>query len=145
MRIINPDLLRRYSGAGICDLCGKRVRNRHGHHIFHRGLGGGFQIDLAINILSACETFAGGDHCHALIHAAKLTISGRRATRDDLLMIVAQRERTTVDDIVAVIHMLRRLPKGSSAERIEEAIRELDASAAELARRELREAKVLAA
>lgn len=100
----------RFRGPGICELCQKRVRNRHPHHIICRGLGGGHRLDHPWNLLAVCFAFQGGDDCHEKIHMATLTIRGR-LTREDLFVIVSLREGVSVDEIEREVYRLRRLPK----------------------------------
>ncbi len=104
MKIIDESLLATMRGPGKCELCGKMVRQREPHHLVCRGMGGGSRLDVPINLLSLCATFAGGDDCHHAVH-------NKRVSRDRLLLIVALREGIRVEDITDEIHRLRRLDK----------------------------------
>jgi hypothetical protein len=86
-----------------CEWCGKG--RSEPHHVFSRGAG---RLDVRINLIALCAAFTGGDNCHASVHAGVIT-------RSDLLAEVARREATTPEAIVAEIHRLRQLPKGSVA------------------------------
>ncbi len=105
MKVIDEATLDRFRGPGKCELCCKMVRQREAHHVVCRGMGGGSRLDVPINLLSLCATFAGGDNCHHAAHNA------RSVSRDRLLLIVALREGVTVESIVDDIHRLRRLDK----------------------------------
>lgn len=106
MRIIDEDCLRSFRGPGVCEYCGKRVRKRHPHHLHTRGAG---RIDAAINLVSLCETFAGGDNCHDRVHNGAID-------KAELLDIVARREGMSVDAIVEMIYAIRQTPKPLSAD-----------------------------
>ena len=104
MKIIDEELLDCFRGAGLCEYCGKLVVRREPHHLFCRGMGSGGRLDVRINLVAICATFSGGDNCHARAHSGEIT-------RSELLEIVAAREQTTVEEIEATIHLMRRTPK----------------------------------
>ncbi len=93
MQVIDPKLLTLFR-TGPCGWCGHWVACEP-HHLFSRGMGGGSQLDIRINLLSLCRS------CHDAFHLGHIC-------RFDLLAVVAARERTTQDKIVEEIHRLRR-------------------------------------
>lgn len=101
MRIVDEKTLALFRGPGQCEFCKKVVSRREPHHIFSRGAG---RLDVAINLVSLCAAFAGGDNCHAAYHNGDIA-------RYDLLAIVAYREGRLQHEIEAEIWRLRRLDK----------------------------------
>lgn len=66
------------------------------HHVWAKGMGGAGRMDVAVNLIAL------DIHCHAAVHAGKIT-------RNKLLTIIAKREGTTVAAIERKIYRLRRL------------------------------------
>ena len=100
MEVHNPELLRQFREKGKCEFCGQRSgTGLDPHHIFSKGIGGGSQLDVAINLIALCRM------CHRYYHNGKIY-------RQELLEIVAKREGTTLEAIVDEIYRLRRTPKG---------------------------------
>ena len=97
MQVIDEPLLEEFRW-GPCDWCGETGRCDP-HHLWGRGMGGGSRLDIEINLVSLCR------FCHRSHH------DGNEPTRADLLAIVAAREDTTQDAIIAQIAHLRREPK----------------------------------
>jgi len=97
--IRNPDLLAEFSAAQRCEHCRKPAKC-DAAHIYARGLGGGHQLDIRPNVVSLCR------RCHTSSHA------GNEPTRQQLLAIVAERERFSVDSVEAVIAFFKQLSKG---------------------------------
>lgn len=112
MIVKNPALLKEFSGPGVCSWCGKSVSSRDPHHVVARGAGGGHRLDISINIVSLCTTFAGGGNCHHMAH------NGREITKSDLLAVIAAREGCLQDEIQVCVWLLLRLPKDATAERV---------------------------
>ena len=108
MRIIDEKLLSRFRGPGFCDWCKKYVRGRHPHHLWRRGIGGAWRMDLAINLAALCYAFQGGDNCHERAHSGEIL-------RCDLLAIVAAREGVQQADIEREMWRLRRTTDGTPA------------------------------
>lgn len=92
MRVTNESVLDQFRGPGICEVCGKRVRNREPHHIQARGMGGGSRLDVPINLVATCAAFSGGDDCHRKAHDGHIP-------RRVFLEIVARREGLTADQV----------------------------------------------
>jgi hypothetical protein len=67
-------------------------------------MGGGFRLDVRINLIALGSSAAFQCQCHTEVHAG--TIS-----RADLLLIVAQREGVLQGEIETEIYRLRREPK----------------------------------
>lgn len=120
MRIENPKLLASCRVSGRCAWCGKWCKTREAAHIFSRSAG---RLDIPINlaILGSTPNFA--CECHTRHHA------GHEPTQSDLLAIVAQRENCLQSDIVSVVHLLLRVPRGSLFERWHEEAMTLNLSA----------------
>jgi len=87
------------------------------HHVVARGLGGGRRLDILANILSVGSTQGFECHCHSRIDTA----SGKNRC----LMLIAQREGCSVDDVETVTRFILALDKDASKERIESEIAEL--------------------
>lgn len=102
MKIVNEELLNRFRGPGVCEWCKRRVSAREPHHVFTKGFGGARRLDVPINLIALCATFSGGLNCHDQFHTGQIL-------REDLLAIVAKRERTTQQAIQEEIWRLRRL------------------------------------
>ena len=104
--IINDEaLLNEFRAKGHCEWCLRAIRKRgelHANHIFTRGAGGGMRLDIRVNLVAMCW------HCHSEYHEGRIK-------RKELLEIVANREKTTVAEIVAEVYRLRRAPKGAKA------------------------------
>ena len=130
MRIIRPKLRAEYRGQQ-CEYC-RKTGPCEAAHVFAKGMGGGKTMDIRCNLVALGHAFSCA--CHASNHA------GHEPTHDDLLLVVAVRERVKQDDIIDMVHWLRRLDKSASREKIERALRELRGGARRLAIRELVEA-----
>ncbi len=113
MRIVCEKTLARFRGAGVCSWCKRHVSRREPHHVATRGHGSGGRLDLDINLVALCAVFSGGLDCHASHHA------GHQPTTDDLLAVVAARERTTQDEIRRAVRDIRRLPKEAPRSAVE--------------------------
>ena len=101
MRLVDHKAMKRCRERGYCEYCAAYGDNRcsgtalHAAHIFSRGAG---QVDIDGNLATL------GAACHWDSHNGKIT-------RDELLAIVAKRERTTPEAIEAEVWRTRRLPK----------------------------------
>lgn len=126
MKIVCEQTLDMFRTPRTCEHCLKPCKPDP-HHLWAKGMGGGGQIDVRINLCSLCRT------CHTLLHDGNLD-------RDTLLNIVARRERVPATSIKDVIYLVRRLRKNADKQAIWEAIELLDEPASRmLARRELAE------
>lgn len=119
------DLFRR---GGWCDWCRAWAERREPDHVFTRGAG---RLDIRIALAGLCRD------CHQRRH------DGGEPSPDDLLLMVAQRERTRQDDIRDVVYLLRRLDKNGrktlKGRRLADELAELRGPARELAFRVFRE------
>ena len=97
MIIKNEALLDYFRSKTRCEYCGRRVKSCQPHHIFCRGLGGGSRLDVMTNLVGLCGPFG----CHTKFHNGDIP-------REELLAIVAKREKTTVEDIENEIWKLLR-------------------------------------
>jgi len=61
-------------------------------------------LDILINLISLGSTQGFECDCHTKCGAAKIS-------RDKVLEIIAAREKTTPDDIIAVVDLFRRTPR----------------------------------
>lgn len=98
MTVIDEALLATFR-PGPCEMCG-RPGPTEPHHVFARGLGGGWRLDIRINLIAICRV------CHDRVHWGKLGTAVE--TRDYLLGIVAERERSTRAALEEEIYRLRR-------------------------------------
>ena len=94
MKIVDEALLLQGRLAWSCEWC---IKWRHcdSAHVFARGRGDVFRLDIQENLVALCR------ECHTRSHA------GGRPTRDDLLLIVAWREKMFVDDLEEWLRHLR--------------------------------------
>ena len=95
MKILDPDLLMEFRCKTRCEWC--RVSTRTGldaHHLFARGRGEAFRLDVRINLAALCRA------CHNAVHAGNIL-------RCDLLAVVAAREGRLQDEMEAEIRRLR--------------------------------------
>ena len=102
MIIHDEPLLSSYRTPGRCELCDAPCRVREPHHLWAKGMAGGGQLDIRINLIALGSRF--GCPCHAEIHAGNVP---------DLapLAVVADREGVTVREIADAVAEFRRLPK----------------------------------
>lgn len=112
MRVIDPDMRALFSGVRRCEMCGY-VKQCDCHHVSARGAGGGKQLDIRINLASACR------ECH--------NRTGNEPSQHLWERIVADRERETLEDIAACKYLLWRLPKRPSAEMVRAGMKEFTA------------------
>lgn len=103
MIIKNESLLKEFRGPGSCDYCGRYCQSREAAHIFARGMGGGGRLDIRCNLMALGSAFDCG--CHNNHH------NGHEPTRDDLLAMVAKREKCLQEDVKRAITFFQRLPK----------------------------------
>lgn len=96
MIVKDDDCLENYR-HGPCEWCGKRGRTDP-HHLTCRGIGGGHRLDIPENMLALCRS------CHDLVHAGKIK-------RDEMVAVVARRQKTTPEAIMEHIYLLRRTKK----------------------------------
>lgn len=101
MKIKDLPLLKRFAGAGRCELCGTPCRKREAHHAFSRGAG---RLDIPINLVAIGSTRKRECLCHARIHGQH----SPRITTDEVLAVIARRETVTVEFIVNEVYRLRR-------------------------------------
>jgi hypothetical protein len=121
MLIENKELRYAFRLTGFCEWCERRVPVDPAH-VFAVGSGGGGRLDVRINLVALCRI------CHTNAH------NGAGPTFEQLLDIVAKREGIQAQDIVDVVHFLRRTPNRPIALQREKQLRELEPSAQALAR-----------
>jgi hypothetical protein len=102
MRIIDPVLLSRFSGAGYCEICHEWCRRREPHHVMRRGVGGGSRLDHRLNLLAVGSAWCCG--CHNAIHEGRIS-------RERQISVVALRERLHPSEVQNELYRLIRLPK----------------------------------
>ena len=103
VRVVDDALLQWFRDAWRCEFCGHATKApTHPHHIYSRGAG---RLDIRINLIALGGAFC--CNCHGLVHAGRIK-------REQLLKVVALRERTTPEVIEAEVFRIRRLPKGST-------------------------------
>lgn len=92
-----------------CEIPGCGKRPTCGHHILHRGMGGGNELTVRLNLIAVCAV------CHAKIHNASNGFNGRVLRQAELFELVAIREKLHDDvDLQQVLWLILRLPKDAS-------------------------------
>ncbi len=94
MQILNAALLREIREMK-CAWCGRWPPN-DANHIVRKGTGGGRQIDHRMNLVPLCRI------CHDDFHA------GRQPIEDDLVALIAAREKCSQDDVRDAHRLFRR-------------------------------------
>lgn len=93
--IINKALLEEFRCKTVCEWCKKTTRSGlDPHHLWCRGRGDAFRLDVRINLAALCRA------CHNAVHAGNIL-------RCDLLAVVAAREGRLQDEMEAEIRRLR--------------------------------------
>lgn len=95
VKIINEPLLKEFREKERCERCGRTCLVQP-HHLFSKGMGGARRFDIRANLISLCL------FCHEAFHRGGYPI-------EELLAIVAKREKTTHQAIREQIWHLRRL------------------------------------
>jgi hypothetical protein len=98
MTIIDDAMLDIFRHKTVCEWCNCRC-TPHPHHWRARGRGSAWRLDVAFNLLSLCAT------CHTKAHAGNIP-------RDELLAVIAKREKRTAEWIRDAINLVLRLPYG---------------------------------
>lgn len=95
MRIESEKVLARYRGPGCCENCGEWSAARHAAHLYGRGMGSGFRLDIPLNVTSLCWK------CHRRQH------DGGEPTKEALVKVVAKREGLDPEDLDALLTVLK--------------------------------------
>ncbi len=104
MIIIDEAMIAAYRLPGNCQWCGLFCSAREAHHLWARGIGGGSRLDIRINLIALGRTQPFPlCPCHGEIHAGRIR-------REDLLLVVAQRDGLLQDEIEMEIYRLLREP-----------------------------------
>lgn len=133
MIIANERLLEEFRTPGKCEWCGRACRVREPHHWRAKGFGGGFRLDVRINLIGLGSTLAFECQCHRMVEDGNIE-------RFAMLAVIAARERVLQADIEAVLWLLARLPKAATTARVEAELVRLNDSERALATRTLAEA-----
>ncbi len=133
MRVLRPSTLALFRGKLYCEWCGLPSRCEP-NHLYSRGSG---QLDIRCNLVALCGVFAGGKNCHNEFH------NGHEPDWDQLIVLIAKREKTTREDIREVRNLLVRIPPRLSQARIIGYLEEISPSASRLAMNELTFAGIL--
>lgn len=101
MQILNVALLHEYSLPGLCELCGKKCRQRAAHHHIRRGQ---VRLDIPINLVSlgvwpACK-------CHEELHGFGEV---RRMRREQVLNAIAERELVNRETLLEALEFFVKL------------------------------------
>lgn len=94
MIIVDDAMLARFREKPFCECCGSTWMSGP-HHWRSRGAG---RLDVAINLIALCV------HCHFGTH------NGGAPTKDDLLALIALRERRSPENIEDELNLLLRTP-----------------------------------
>lgn len=108
VRVENDDLLAYFRRRPECELCG--AENRQGldpNHVKPKGIGGGSQLDVALNLIAMCRS------CHNAYHDG-------RVSKRELQTIIAEREGLLPEEVEAAVWRLLRTPKRGSYEPVRE-------------------------
>lgn len=101
MRIEDEPLLERFRNRLFCEGCGVALRwPAEPHHIFGKGHGGAFRLDVEINLVALGGRF--DCNCHRKYHDG-----GGEAGREKFLARVAERTGRTVESIRSEIEGLQ--------------------------------------
>jgi hypothetical protein len=130
MKIPNCPLRREFALPGYCELCGRFCRKREGHHLWRCTP----ELTIRINLISLGSSRLYGCQCHREIHDGNLPASR-------VLLVVANREKCRVGEIIEVMHWMRRWVKPTEGQ-LARALEELSPPARLIAMKELDEAKV---
>lgn len=96
MIIKDEDLLDEFRDKRKCEWCRRRIGGpAHPHHLWAKGMGGGNRMDIRINLIALDA------HCHQVVHNGEIP-------RDALLVMVAAREKTSVEEIYEKIWEIQR-------------------------------------
>jgi len=131
MKIPNRPLRREFALPGYCELCGRYCRKREGHHLWHCTP----ELSIRINLISLGSSRLYRCKCHRKIHDGNLPASY-------VLLVVANREKCRVEEIVEIMQWMRRWVKPTPGQLLR-AIEELSPAAKLIAVKELTEAKTL--
>lgn len=96
MKKLDNDLLNEFRSPGPCEWCLAPCPIREPHHLVRRGMGGGSQMDVRINLMGLCST------CHYRHHYSNVP------TRDEILDYVAMREGMTPEELQDRLYLLQR-------------------------------------
>lgn len=118
MKIICQSTLDIFRAKRNCEWCGKSVAGCEPNHLRGKGFGGGFRLDVAINLIGMCRL------CHQKYHDGNIK-------RADVESQVAKREGTNLETLREALAFLIRTPR-DQAERM---ISTLDQPVAALVRR----------
>ncbi len=101
MKIECERILDTFRAVRCCEWCclspGRGVQCEP-HHFRCKGNGGGFRLDVSINLLAVCRV------CHSKAHAGEIP-------RMAILGVIASRYGADPDDVEEAIHVLVRLKK----------------------------------
>lgn len=96
MRIVDNDLLAEFRAAWRCEHCGRATPSGcDPAHIFARGRGNAFRMDVRENLVSLCR------ECHIRNHA------GKSPTKDELLAIAGRRLNRAPQELGDYLRALR--------------------------------------
>ena len=103
MKHIDEALLESFRNKRRCDLCGLPVYNvrPEPHHVYPKGMGSGSRVDIRENIMAVHWK------CHR-------SIEDGNVHREVCWLIVALREKLTVEECKASVMRVINAPKGES-------------------------------
>ncbi len=99
MKHKDEEALKKFRGVGCCEWCKEPFLNRQAAHVFAKAMGGANRLDVPMNLVSLCGW------CHVQSHA------GHEPTQDDLLAVVAAREKMLQPDVERRLRLMMRAPK----------------------------------
>lgn len=118
MRIVDDKFLKTLRGRGRCEMCGKPCSAREVHHVIAKGMGGGRQLDIAINVVSVGSSSYWQCTCHS-------TKADSQEGQAACWRIVAAREGLSVEVIQEVCYWILRLPSRPSRTQTIDALKDL--------------------
>lgn len=133
MRYENEKTLDLFRGPGTCEWCLRFCPVREPAHIFARGMGGGGRLDVRINLVALGSTKLFACPCHTNNH------SGHEPTQNDLIFIVARRERVNPVDLKDALIALRWFRTDASKQWLESQAAALSKGTEKIVRKALQE------
>ena len=127
MRVIDPKLCAEFRQPGPCGWCGRWCQRPECAHVMAKGVGGGRQLDIRINLIPL-----GGPwecQCHLAQHSAlkRLKMPGGviadAPTQEQLLEKVAAREGVSVQQIKDACNEILSLHRWQGREAADEVLR----------------------
>lgn len=142
MKIMNSKLLKEFRRAGFCEWCNCYCLVREPHHLRTKGFGGGSTLDVRINLISLGGSKKLPDGRRRFFCRCHTSLQGDAHRAQEVLSIVALREKVRPEEITEVMDWLRRLIRPTETQ-LMRAMEELTPAGRVIALKELNEAGIL--